>query len=363
MICRPQSTAPRYTQPAFWFALALSVLLLSPGQIAAQGSRRTLTAEADFTKESNGATTLARVHQGATVTLGTTRAGRSEVTLDGWVAANAVRADTREGFDFAVSVLAGTSLRTTAGGGSTIATLKAGALLKRVATQGDWIRVQRTGWVVSTRLAVPPSTSERPRSTPPAADSASRPPPSADTGASIGSAPPVQPVPPPASGADVTLVAGATFSALPGGGRAGIFNSPHPAAVVERRGGWSRVQVDVWVRDDALGGLSNSGVTAAELRANPEKYLGQTVEWTLQVLAVQRADELRPELPPGQPYVLARGPLPESGFVYLVIPASEVDRFRALEPLARIRVQATVRAGRSRYLPTPVLDFVRRLTS
>ncbi len=360
MICRPESTAPRYRQPVSWLFLLLGCVVAATGSLSAQANRRTLTAEVDFTKESGGTTTLARVHQGATVTIGKVQAARTEVTIEGWVAANAVRPDARDGLDLAVSVLAGTPLRTGAGSGGTVATLKAGALLKRMATQGEWIRVQRTGWVLSSRLATPPSTPERPRATPAAPDSARRSTPPADTTASSTTPPPAT-SPTPGS-RDATLVAGATFSAQPGGSRVGIFNAPLPAAVVERQGGWSRVQVEVWVRDDALGEVSNSGVSAAELRANPEKYIGQTVEWTLQVLAVQRADELRPELPPGQPYVLARGPLPESGFVYLVIPPSEVDRFRALEPLARIRVQATVRAGRSRYLPTPVLDFVRRLT-
>ncbi len=79
------------------------------------------------------------------------------------------------------------------------------------------------------------------------------------------------------------------------------------------------------------------------------------------MLAVQKADELRPDLPLGQPYVLASGPLPESGFVYLVITPAEVDSFADLQPLAKIRVRATIRAGRSRFLPTPILNFVRRL--
>jgi hypothetical protein len=32
-----------------------------------------------------------------------------------------------------------------------------------------------------------------------------------------------------------------------------------------------------------------------------------------------------------------------------------------MEPLAKVRIRATIRAGRSRFLPTPVLTFVRRL--
>ena len=56
-------------------------------------------------------------------------------------------------------------------------------------------------------------------------------------------------------------------------------------------------------------------LTTEQLRADPARYLGQPVTWRLQFLSVQTADELRPELPPGMPYLLTRGPLPEAGFV------------------------------------------------
>jgi hypothetical protein len=116
------------------------------------------------------------------------------------------------------------------------------------------------------------------------------------------------------------------------------------------------------VRDGSIGEAPPPGsITAADIRSQPDRYVGQTVEWTLQVISVQKADELRPELPTGQSYVLARGPLPESGFVYMVIPAEEEAMFRGLQPLTKLRVRATVRAGRSKYLQVPVLTFVRRL--
>ena len=75
------------------------------------------------------------------------------------------------------------------------------------------------------------------------------------------------------------------------------------------------------------------GVTAAEVRAEPARFVGQTVEWRLQVIAVKQADELRSEMPPGQPYLLTRGPLPEPGFVYVTIPAARAAEFQALPPL------------------------------
>jgi hypothetical protein len=72
---------------------------------------------------------------------------------------------------------------------------------------------------------------------------------------------------------------------------------------------------------------------------------------------VQTADELRPELPAGQPYVLARGPLPEAGFVYVVVSREQAERFRAMEPLEEFRANGVIRATRTRYLATPVIEL------
>jgi hypothetical protein len=100
------------------------------------------------------------------------------------------------------------------------------------------------------------------------------------------------------------------------------------------------------------------GVTAAEVRAAPDRFVGQTVEWRLQVIAVKEADELRSEMPPGQPYLLTRGPLPEPGFVYVIIPASRASEFQALPPLQELRVRVTIRAAHTKFLTTPVAELV-----
>jgi len=86
--------------------------------------------------------------------------------------------------------------------------------------------------------------------------------------------------------------------------------------------------------------------------------VGQTLEWRLQLISVQTADELRAELPPGQPYLLTRGPLPEPGFVYVAIPAQQAEAFRALPPLQEVVLRVTIRAARTRYLSTPVAELV-----
>jgi hypothetical protein len=73
---------------------------------------------------------------------------------------------------------------------------------------------------------------------------------------------------------------------------------------------------------------------------------------------VQVADELRPEMSPGQPYLLTRGPLPEAGFVYVTVPRAEVAHFKALPPLAELLVRVTIKAPRTRFLATPVVEYV-----
>src|SRR2546428_13755529 len=78
---------------------------------------------------------------------------------------------------------------------------------------------------------------------------------------------------------------------------------------------------------------------------------------SLQFIALEQADELRPEIPAGGTYLLARGPLPERGFAYVLVPDAKRALVAALTPLTGIQVTARVRAGRSRYLRKPVVDL------
>jgi|CXWL01.1.fsa_nt_gi SH3-like domain-containing protein len=320
-----------------WAAFAWPSVPLPAQQV---GPAR-IGAETEFQKEPNG-TALGRLVAGAAVTTTSLKGNWAEVRFDGWLAAKALRDDRRDGYDVAVALAAGSTLRSSAGGGSTIASLRAGALFKRLETKGEWVRVQRSAWILKSAFK---------------ADAGTPPQAPATVGAKPLSAPSADSTP-----KGSTLSGGATLAATSGGAPVATFEIAVPATVLERKGGWAKVQVEGWVREGSLGGANpDGGPSAADIRANPDRYLGQTVEWTIQVLSIQKADELRPELPPGQPYVLARGPIPETGFVYLVVSAKDAELFRAMEPLAKLRIRATIRAGRSRFLPTPVLTFVRRL--
>jgi len=134
-----------------------------------------------------------------------------------------------------------------------------------------------------------------------------------------------------------------------------------PLRVLGRSGDWARVQIEGWVKAAELQAAPPGvqvGVSAAELRAEPQRYLGQVLRWALQFIAVQKADDLRPDIPSGATYVLARGPLPERGFVYVIIPDAKLSAVQALAPLADIQVTVKVRQGRSRYLGNPVVELI-----
>jgi hypothetical protein len=343
-VSRSLKSSPAPSRAPIRIATFALLAVFSAGRVVAQGADRT-SADTPFHKEPGG-TLLGRLSRGAAVTFGATRNGWREVTLTGWVPANTLRNDSRDGFDVAVSLAAGVSLRTTASNDAPVrATAVAGALFDRAEARSGWVLVSRKAWIPLTAAATTTVATPPPAALPPPAAAAT---PTATTPVVQDSAPPA-------------LSGGSEFSADRGGPPIGRLESSRGVEIVERSGGWSRVRLEVWVPDAAVGAAPTAGISGAELRAAPERYVGQAVEWRLQVLAVREADDLRPELPKGQPYVLARGPLPETGFVYLSVPASEAAVFRAMEPLSEVRVRATIRAGRSRFLPTPVLDFVRRL--
>ncbi|MEO5799706.1 MAG: hypothetical protein ABIZ70_10275 [Gemmatimonadales bacterium] len=336
---------------------AISCLLLLGGLVAsplgAQANRRVIITDTEFLKEPGG-TGLARLGRTTPVTVGATKGTWTEVTVEGWIVGNAMRDDKRDGFDVAVNLAVGSPLRAVMGGGATLGLARAGALFNRVEVKSGWVHVRRTGWVPKGAVG----NADKPVTPPPPPPPPAAPKPEA---AKLTPGKPDPVAPAASTTSSVTVVAGSTLAAQPSGTPIGSLETPVHAEVLEHRAGWSRVRIEAWVRDAAIGVASSGGITAAEIRAEPDKYIGQTVDWTLQVIAVQKADELRPELPLGQPYVLARGPLPETGFVYLTVSADEAEKFRVLPPLAQVQVRATIRAGKTRFLPTPVLTFVRRL--
>ena len=337
----------------------LAVLgLLAPSPESQAPNRYRVTADNAWFYQDVAGRRIARLARGAVLTGGggggATRNDWIQVALDGWIFSTSVGKSDKPDFDLLVTHAPNENLRA-APAGPLVAELAQGFGLKRAPpdSSGRWLHVTREGWVqrsalapladvVATRTADTSSdtaTTQRGQTQAPRA--------AADTGKVDSSR--AQPM-------RMT-----TLYRAPDGPEAGTIATETPLRVLSRNGEWTRVQFEGWVKGNDLQAAPAGvlvGVTAAELRAEPQRYVGQVLRWNLEFIAIQKADEMRPDIPSGASYVLARGPLPERGFVYIVVPESRLPAFRALNPLATMQITARVRNGRSRYLGNPVVDLI-----
>jgi hypothetical protein len=342
----------------------LIVGALLAGNLSAQAAPVRLPADAPFLKEPAGLR-LGLLRAGTRVVPGKTSAGHVEVMLRGWIVTASTRPDRRGGFD--LSARAGESIRAEPNG-TELGRVVVGALLNRISARGGWTEVRRTGWIPASALPQQAAAARPP------AQSAARPPTAAPPNRAV--APPTAPpaaTPPRADSAPgresperrdsvgVRIRQGAVLQQSPDGAALATLSAPLPASVAARDGDWVKLRVEAWVkRGDVEGELAPPpAITAAMVREHPERYVGQSVEWRVQFLAHQQADELRPEMPRGSPYLLVRGPLPETGFVYVLLTHAQADQLQGLRPLAELTLTATVRAARTRYLATPVVELLR----
>jgi hypothetical protein len=311
-----------------------------------------------------GGASLGLAAKGAAFTSRRSEGDEVEVLVEGWIWGRSVGSTQRDGFDLELTQPGGQNLRADpAANGAIVAHLAKGALLEKVgADPHGWVHVRRYAWVVrgAVRGAPPPAAAAK-ATTPPAGAAAPETPPTPvrqDT-----SPAPLAPAPIGAGNTDRAEVSRATpLSTSPGGTASATLPAGTDVRVLTRAGEWTQVAVSGWVRSADLASAPDgamTGVSAAQVRANPAQYVGKQLEWRLQVVSVMVADELRPEIPPGRTYLLTRGPLPESGFVYVVLPPDQVQRFRQLEPLKEVTVRVQVRAGSTKYLPNPVVDLVQ----
>ncbi len=310
---------------------------------------------------------LATLPDGARVSTGKIQSGWVEVTLSGWIIGGSVGATLRDGFDVMVTAADGENLRE-APNGQIVARFRKGTLLRKLGAKDGWVRVKRTGWVPRRLVAAPIETAAlTPRQNPaPAKPAPQKSPPvrpaQAPRAAAQRQAPAASQVVSTASGDEVRVEAAkaSTLAATPDGGQLATLQPGTGGRVVARAGDWVRVQLEGWVRESDLKPATDGtliGVSAAEIRADPQRYIGKTVEWRVQFIAIQTADELRSELPAGQPFLLTRGPLPEPGFVYIIVPRDQLSQFSALAPLQALTLRVVIRAPRTKYLATPVVEL------
>lgn len=334
-----QSSRAQRPLPACLIALLLVTVCVAPG--TAQISYRVLRAEPFRQEAGPEGKELATVGAGVRLMGGEARDEWVEVVLDGWVWASSVGRSARDGHDLAITNSRGENLRVKPNG-DVIARLLNGFLLDEVTRDGGWVRAKRTGWMAAAALG--PSTAEV-----------------LATGTAISSAPDSDP-PVGHSALDRAVTTRPTpFARTPDTEPQGILGPETPVRLLARNGEWVRVQTEGWVRESDLRvGTSGVlvGVTAAELRARPQDFESKLVQWTLQSLSINVADELRPEIPLGRRYLLARGPLPEANFVYVSLDPQQLKEVERLQPLAQIIAIVRIRVPKTKYLGNPVVELV-----
>jgi hypothetical protein len=288
--------------------------------------------EARLAKLPNGQV-LGTLASGSQVATGRTDGESIEVTLDGWVISSSLGQTNRDGFNLVITQTPAENIRQ-APNGAILARLSTGVLLNKVEEQRGWTHVRRTAWAPRRAFSTLPAS----------------------------------PVPSPAVSSsgplpmDHALVAHSTpLSVTAGGPGVGALDSGAVVRVLARSGDYARVALEGWVKESDLQTATEGvlvGVTQAEVRAEPSRFLGKVVEWRVQFIAIQTADALRPELPNGQSYLLTRGPLPEPGFVYVIVKPDQLESFRAVASLQELVIRATIKAPTSKYLPTPVVELI-----
>lgn len=297
---------------------------------------------------------LASVNQGALLTGEETRDGWVQINLEGWIWSRSIRAINATEFDAEVAAAGGENLRAEPNG-EILARLSQGFWLEELGRDGDWVHVRRRGWMWGRSLRRMASTAGGSVRTGP------------DTPPQSSPAP--QPTAPPAEtrgdtnvGLEFAVAArDAKLRVAPEGEGNGTLKADAPVRIVGRSGAWVRVRAEGWVHEDDLDPGSADvlvGVSGAEVRARPRDFEGRLVQWVVQYIAVQTADDLRREIPAGTQYMLARGPYPEAGFLYILLEPDQVRQLERVSPLAELVVLARIRVGRSQFLGNPVAELV-----
>jgi uncharacterized protein YgiM (DUF1202 family) len=368
--------------PVHQFVLRISVIALSLAvALPGRAQSRVVTTPAAVLSSPSGKA-VGSIHPGTTVRVIETRGAYAKVTIDGFVerarlSAQRGDASPRVGNRAAVVRARGA---TTA---KSVASLDAGTTVAVASGNAPtgWAKVSRDGWILKSSLDRASSETARSsnsggRTTASAKSSgAAR---KASGGEVAASARPPQgstPSGPVHAGATSTAPVArgpVADSALTPTGNIALRAAPDAKALatvvqgatltpLARDRGWVRVRLEGWVpeRDVAPADTSiRTGVSAADLRADPVGNRGKLVRWSVQILARQKADVLRKDLAPDETYLLARGPYEENALLYLVVPPSLLVMTKSIPELSQAMITARVRTGRSDLVGVPILDLL-----
>ncbi|HEX7118149.1 MAG TPA: hypothetical protein VF212_05140 [Longimicrobiales bacterium] len=320
-------------------SLCLALLLGCP--VAALGQSVRVGPDDEYLRAAPDGAVLATVLNGTELRGGRTQGAWREVTLEGWIWSASVAPEDRDGHDLVVRARDGENLRASPDG-TRLARLRTGMLLDEVDRDGNWVRVRRTAWIRTDGLLA-----DRP---------------------ATNAATPAAPARTPASRTNLAAWArmghaGAALLAAPDKDTIAAVRPLTPVEVLAREGNWARVRLEGWVWVPSLAAPADTGdvlrnISPQVLAANPQGFQGRLIEWTVQFIALEHAERIRTDFYEGEPFILARGPGDEAGFVYIAVPPDRVEQVKRLAPLQRITVLARVRTARSAIMGAPVLDLL-----
>jgi len=330
--------------------LAILTLLL-PAVLSAQAPGPGTVTAATELRIAPDSRVLAQLRVGGGVRILASKPGWTQVAVEGWLHVS-VLGPKRDSFALSVKSPNGALMRAAADRAApVVAQLQDGMGLEQVQRTEQWARVRRTGWVLSKALkaGAPPAPVAVAPVPPPAL-----PPPAAMA--------PAPTTPPESLPGDVAVSRRTKILTAPTGQQLGTLDSATRLVTGVSERGWVKVTLEGWVKQADLIPLDSapiSAISAADLRTDPDKYLGRTVRWVVQVIAMQTADPLRKGLSPDEPYLLMRGPGSESSLLYVALPPSLVELAKSLKPLSTVVILAKVRVGRSEPSGVPILDLQR----
>ena len=325
-------------------SIFVACLLASAGSAQAQ-SVRVVVPEENFRKEPRASTgnRLATLFMGASVRVTESRGRWILGSIEGWIWNESVDSTDRDGFDFVVSKPGGENLREQPEvSARRVAVLMRGMLLDSLETRGGWMRVGREAWVWS-------------ESTVPIEGQAVQSPDAADEVESE----PRQPTP-----LSDRLIVGSDAVGLlvyPDGDTAAVLQEGADLTVLARQGGWSRVRLEGWVWEPSTlppDSAAGDALTLEALKANPHQFRGRRVEWTVQFVALRRAEAVRTDFYEGESYFLARPPGSSRGVLYVAVPPELLPAVQGLGSLQTVEIVARVRTGRSALTGLPILDLI-----
>ncbi len=324
------------------------LLLLPPGASSAQEATSVRTEE-NFRREPNGLI-LARVSPGTELRLLATRDGWSQVELSGWVWLPSLQVSDDPDLGLVVAASGGENLRAEPSG-EVLARLVDGALLAELERRPSWVRVSRIGWIWTASLD---DGSGGPTGAPPSSSGPAQ-------------ASPVGPRPPAArTPGDFVASPGGPILVAPDGDTLAVARPTSDVQVVRREGNWARVRLEGWMWMPGGGDASTDEVPAEEptalepgdLASRPDGYAGRAVEWTLQFISLERAEEIRTDFFRGEPFLLSRFGGADGPFVYVAVPLERLSEVEGLVPLETITITGRIRTGASSLTGVPIVDLV-----